>query len=49
MWLKYIGVVSGVGVVVRRYNYRCPRINYPYSACISSVFAAAASLILFNF
>ena len=49
MWLKCIGVVSGVGVVVRRYNYRFPRITYPYSACISSIFAAAASLNLLNF
>ena len=48
MWLKCIGVVSGVGVVVRTYNYRFPHINYPNYACISSVFAAA-SLIPFSF
>ena len=44
----------GIGVVVRRYNYRyrCPHniiiINFPYSTCIIS-FLAAASLLLCSF
>ena len=28
MWLECIGVVSGVGVFVRTYNYRFPHITY---------------------
>ena len=39
-----------VGVVARRYIYtnRFPHITYPYSTCISSIFAAA-SLLLCSF
>ena len=39
-----------VGVVVRRYiDILTIIINFPYSNCISSFFAAAASLLFFHF
>ena len=39
-----------VGVVVRRYiDILTIIINFPYSTCISSFFAAAASLLLCSF
>ena len=43
VWLECIGVVSGCCC---KEVYRYPHnISYPYSTCISSVFAAAASLL----
>ena len=46
VWLDCIGVVSGSCC---KELYRFPHITYPYSTCISSFFAAAASLLLRSF
>ena len=45
VWLEciHVGVVNGC---CYKEVYRFPHITFPYSTCISSFFAAAASLLL---